>query len=91
MAYAAIVARRWARPLAHAQAAYPVRFEWGPTGADAIADGAACAVVVDVLSFTTTVTVAVERGIAVHPFAWKALIPISLVNILATMVLKVAF
>jgi 2-phosphosulfolactate phosphatase len=56
---------------AHRQAGYPVRFEWGPTGADAIADGAAYAVVVDVLSFTTTVTVAVERGIAVHPFAWK--------------------
>ncbi|RYP88754.1 2-phosphosulfolactate phosphatase [Nocardioides guangzhouensis] len=56
---------------AHRQATYPVRFDWGPTGADAIADGAAYAVVVDVLSFTTTVTVAVERGIAVHPFAWK--------------------
>jgi len=56
---------------AHRQAGYPVRFEWGPTGADAIADGAAYAVVVDVLSFTTTVTVAVERGIVVHPFAWK--------------------
>jgi 2-phosphosulfolactate phosphatase len=56
---------------AHGQAGYAVRFEWGPTGADAVADGAAYAVVVDVLSFTTTVTVAVERGIAVHPFAWK--------------------
>ena len=56
---------------AHQQEGYPVRFEWGPTGADAIADGAAYAVVVDVLSFTTTVTVAVERGIAVHPFAWR--------------------
>jgi 2-phosphosulfolactate phosphatase len=56
---------------AHGQAGYAVRFEWGPTGADAVADGAAYAAVVDVLSFTTTVTVAVERGIAVHPFAWK--------------------
>ncbi len=52
-------------------AAYPVRFEWGPTGAAATAGGAAYAVVVDVLSFTTSVCVGVERGIAVHPFAWK--------------------
>ncbi len=27
--------------------------------------------VVDVLSFTTTLTVAVERGIAVYPYRWK--------------------
>ena len=56
---------------AHRQAAYPVRFEWGPTGAAATAGDAAYAVVVDVLSFTTSVCVAAERGIAVHPFAWK--------------------
>ena len=56
---------------AHRQAAYPVRFDWGPTGAVATAGGAAYAVVVDVLSFTTSVCVGVERGIAVHPFAWK--------------------
>ena len=29
---------------AHRQAAYPVRFEWGPTGATASAEGAAYAV-----------------------------------------------
>jgi 2-phosphosulfolactate phosphatase len=56
---------------AHRQAAHRVRFDWGPTGAAAIADGADVAVVVDVLSFTTTVTVAVERGLTVWPFAWK--------------------
>ena len=56
---------------AHAQAGFRVRLEWGPTGAAAITDGADVAVVVDVLSFTTTVTVAVERGVVVHPFLWR--------------------
>jgi hypothetical protein len=41
-----------------------VRFEWGPTGARQMAPDAACLVVVDVLSFTTSVTVAVEAGTA---------------------------
>lgn len=46
-----------------------IRFEWGPTGAAEVA--APVTVVVDVLSFTTTLTVAVERGMTVHPFRWK--------------------
>lgn len=56
--------------VAHTQAAYGVRFEWGPTGAAATA--ADFAVVVDVLSFTTTLTVAAERGVEVLPFRWRA-------------------
>jgi 2-phosphosulfolactate phosphatase len=54
----------------HRQHDYPLRLEWGAAGAEALAP-AEIAVVVDVLSFTTTVTVAVERGIAVHPFLWN--------------------
>jgi 2-phosphosulfolactate phosphatase len=54
---------------AHTQSAYAVRFEWGPTGAAATA--ADVAVVVDVLSFTTTLTVAAERGVEVLPFRWR--------------------
>lgn len=54
---------------AHTQAAYDVRFDWGPTGAAATA--ADVAVVIDVLSFTTTLSVAVERGIEVLPFRWR--------------------
>jgi 2-phosphosulfolactate phosphatase len=56
---------------AHRQPAFRIRFDWGPTGAVAIADGADLAVVVDVLSFTTTLCVAVERGITVLPFPWN--------------------
>lgn len=56
---------------AHGQAAYAVRFDWGPTGAAAIADDADLAVVVDVLSFTTTLSVAAERGVTVFPYRWR--------------------
>jgi 2-phosphosulfolactate phosphatase len=48
-----------------------VRFDWGAAGADAIGPGAALVAVVDVLSFTTALTVAVERGIAVLPHRWR--------------------
>lgn len=56
---------------AHRQHRHAVRLEWGPTGAAAIAADADIAVVVDVLSFTTTLTVALDRGITVLPFRWK--------------------
>ncbi|MGY2701303.1 2-phosphosulfolactate phosphatase [Nocardioides sp. HB32] len=48
-----------------------ISFEWGPTGAASIAEPGGIAVVVDVLSFTTTLSVAVERGMTVYPFRWK--------------------
>lgn len=51
------------------QAKYDIRFEWGPVGAVEL--HAEVAVVVDVLSFSTAVTVAVERGMRVYPFPWK--------------------
>ena len=53
------------------QSAYRLRFEWGLSGADAIGDGADVAVIVDVLSFTTTLTVAVDAGIEVVPSRWR--------------------
>ena len=38
---------------------------------DPFGDGADVAVVVDVLSFTTTLTIAVGQGTRVFPFGWK--------------------
>lgn len=52
------------------QAGATVRLEWGPVGAAVLAPDAAACVVVDVLSFTTSVGVALERGSAVHPYPW---------------------
>ncbi|MGY1751678.1 2-phosphosulfolactate phosphatase [Blastococcus sp. SYSU D01042] len=53
-----------------AQQAHDVRFDWGATGAAALHTDDGPLVVVDVLSFTTSVSVAVERGTAVLPVAW---------------------
>lgn len=54
-----------------AQRGYGVRFEWGVAGAAALSDENGALVIVDVLSFTTSVTVAVERGTAVYPAPWR--------------------
>ena len=53
----------------HDQSGFRIRLEWGPTGATAVP--ADYAVVVDVLSFTTTLSVAVESGIEVFTFRWR--------------------
>lgn len=56
---------------AHRQTLYSLCLDWGPTGADAIGRGCHVAVVVDVLSFTTTLTVAADRGITIYPYRWS--------------------
>lgn len=53
----------------YAQHGFRVTFDWGPVGAAAIA--ADLVAVVDVLSFTTAVTVAVDQGIDVLPYRWR--------------------
>ncbi|WP_067713601.1 2-phosphosulfolactate phosphatase [Nocardia yamanashiensis] len=53
------------------QAGAGVRFEWGLTGARALGPECAALVVVDVLSFTTSVSVAVEAGTRVLPYPWR--------------------
>jgi 2-phosphosulfolactate phosphatase len=59
---------------AHGQTAYTRRLDWGLGGALALVADARpgdVAVVVDVLSFTTTLSVAVEQGVVVHPYPWR--------------------
>ncbi|MEW1952627.1 2-phosphosulfolactate phosphatase [Terrabacter sp. NPDC080008] len=61
----------------HSQDRHVVRLEWGADAAEALttyavaAGSRVCAVVVDVLSFTTCVSVAVDAGTRVHPYRWK--------------------
>jgi len=56
----------WAR-----QAGASVRLEWGAAAVERLADDVDCAIVVDVMSFSTCVDVAVARGASVYPYAWR--------------------
>lgn len=49
------------------QAAHDARFEWGAEGVRRLAPDADVVIIVDVLSFSTAVDVAVERGAAIYP------------------------
>lgn len=53
----------------YAQDGFRATFDWGPAGATAVP--ADLVAVVDVLSFTTAVTVAVDQGIDVLPYRWR--------------------
>lgn len=52
------------------QAGYSVRFGWGRPGAAALTPGSDVVVVVDVITFSTTVSVAVDRGCRIYPHPW---------------------
>ncbi|HWD77314.1 MAG TPA: 2-phosphosulfolactate phosphatase [Kribbella sp.] len=53
----------------YAQDGFAAGFDWGPVGAEVVAGDIVA--VVDVLSFTTAVTVAADRGIDVYPYRWR--------------------
>ena len=52
------------------QAQFDVRCEWGLPGIEQIAKSDVI-IVVDVLSFTTSVDIAVCRGAIIYPYRWK--------------------
>jgi 2-phosphosulfolactate phosphatase len=51
------------------QESWACRCEWGPFAVTALAP-ADVTIIVDILSFTTCVDVAVSRGVAILPYAW---------------------
>ena len=53
------------------QSAYPLRFEWGEAAIQYLAPPCQAVVIVDVLSFSTAVDVALGRGASVLPYRWK--------------------
>lgn len=52
------------------QRGYEVRFGWGPGGLRVLAPLVEAVVIVDVLSFSTAVDVALGRGVTVFPYRW---------------------
>lgn len=53
------------------QSTADIRCEWGLQGIHAIAHTSDVVIIVDVLSFSTAVDIAVEKNIIVYPYRWK--------------------
>lgn len=53
------------------QDAYDLRCEWGPAGIAALAPQSDVIIIVDVLSFSTCVDVALGRGASVYPYRYR--------------------
>ena len=53
------------------QAEYAVRFEWGLRGVQALAPHSDVVIIVDILSFTTSVDIATSLGGQVFPYGWE--------------------
>ena len=54
-----------------AQTRATIVMEWGQRGAEAICHAGSVAVIIDVLSFTTTLTIAIDAGAEVYPFPFN--------------------
>jgi 2-phosphosulfolactate phosphatase len=53
------------------QQEFDIRFEWGEHGVAVLAPISQAVIVVDVLSFSTSVDIAVHQGATVFPYRWK--------------------
>ncbi len=53
------------------QTAFSVRLEWGPAAIHRLAPEVDCIVILDVMSFSTCVSLAVDRRAIVYPYPWR--------------------
>src|SRR5574341_555232 len=54
------------------QSNYDIKCEWGLTGVEALAPVSDVLIIVDVISFTTCVDIAVSRGASIYPYQWRS-------------------
>lgn len=55
----------------YTQSNYDIRFEWGLDGAKNLSPNTDIVIIVDILSFSTCIDIAVSQGAQVHPFLFK--------------------
>lgn len=55
----------------YSQSSFDVRLEWGLTAAEQLAQEADCVVIVDVMSFSTCVSIATDNQALIYPWPWK--------------------
>lgn len=55
----------------YSQRAFDVRLEWGIPAVEHLAGDVDAVVIIDVMSFSTCVSLAVEQGARVYPYPWK--------------------
>lgn len=53
------------------QSGFGVRLEWGMAAVEQLAHDADCIVIIDVMSFSTCVSIGAERGALLFPYPWK--------------------
>ncbi|WP_369787919.1 2-phosphosulfolactate phosphatase [Rouxiella sp. WC2420] len=53
------------------QTAYDIRLEWGLAAVENLAADVACVVIIDVMSFSSCVSIAADRGALLFPYPWK--------------------
>ncbi|MHA6313664.1 2-phosphosulfolactate phosphatase [Pantoea sp. S-LA4] len=56
---------------AFSQQRFGVRLEWGLSAVEGLASEADCIVIIDVISFSTCVSLAVDKGARIYPWPWK--------------------
>ncbi|MDI9334814.1 MAG: 2-phosphosulfolactate phosphatase [Cytophagales bacterium] len=53
------------------QLPFSVRLEWGSSAVRNLGSEADCIVVIDIMSFSTCVSIAVDRGAIIYPYPWR--------------------
>lgn len=53
------------------QGKFEIRLEWGLSAVENLGSEVDCAIIVDVMSFSTCVSLAIDKGASIYPYPWK--------------------